>query len=198
MSLDIFDTVKSNLKERGFSVRVFETASQAADYLNQAIQGENVGFGGSVTLEQLGLYELLCSHNQVHWHWKNGAEIQAAAAANVYITSANALAETGELMNIDGVGNRIASGLYGHPRVYFVVGRNKLAPSFEDALWRARNIAAPKNARRLGKNTPCARQGDRCYDCRHPERICRGLAVHWAPMPGVMTEVVLIDEDLGF
>ena len=85
----------------------------------------------------------------------------------------------------------------GHEKVYFVIGRNKLAPTYDEALWRARNIAAPKNAQRLNKKTPCAVKADRCYDCRSPERICRGLVTLWGPMMGMPAEVLLVDEDLG-
>ena len=194
----MFDTVKKNLEARGFSVRTFATAAEAAAHLNGAIDGKTVGFGGSVTLKDMGLYELLGSHNEVHWHWVNGPEErQAAMGTQVYLSSANGLAETGEIINIDGSGNRVASTLYGHEKVYLVIGRNKLAPTYDEALWRARNIASPKNAQRLGKKTPCAVKGDRCYDCKSPERICRGLVVLWAPMLGMETEVILVDEDLG-
>ena len=110
-----------------------------------------------------------------------------------------ALAETGELINIDGTGNRVASTLFGHRRVYFVVGVNKIAPDYDAALWRARNIASPKNAQRLGRKTPCAVKGDRCYNCSSPERICRGLTVLWEPMGGAeVTEVLLINQELGY
>ena len=112
----------------------------------------------------------------------------------------NALAETGELVNIDGTGNRVASTLFGHEEVYFIVGANKIAPDYDSALWRARNIAAPLNARRLHRKTPCA-QGEtlRCYDCRSPERICNGLSVLWRPLGGVgETLVCLVGEDLGY
>ena len=118
--------------------------------------------------------------------------------ADVYLTSANALAETGEIVNIDGAGNRVAASLFGHEKVYFVIGRNKLAPTYDEALWRARNIAGPKNAQRLGAKTPCAAKGERCYDCKSPGRICRGLVVLWGPMIGMETEILLVDEDLGF
>ena len=194
----MFDTVKKNLEARGFSVRTFATAAEAAAYLNEAIDGKTVGFGGSVTLQDMGLYELLGSHNEVHWHWVNGQEERKTAmGTQVYLSSANGLAETGEIINIDGSGNRVASTLYGHEKVYLVIGRNKLAPTYDEALWRARNIAAPKNAQRLGKKTPCAVKGDRCYDCKSPDRICRGLVVLWGPSMGVETEIVLVDEDLG-
>lgn len=87
----------------------------------------------------MGLKERLGSHNDVAWHWTDGPEARIKAAhAQVYISSVNGLAETGELINIDGAGNRVAATLYGHQRIYFVVGRNKLAPTYEEALWRAR------------------------------------------------------------
>ena len=193
-----FEEVKKNLEARGFSVRTFATAAEAAAYLNEAIDGKTVGFGGSVTLQDMGLYELLGSHNEVHWHWVNGQEERKTAmGTQVYLSSANGLAETGEIINIDGSGNRVASTLYGHEKVYLVIGRNKLAPTYDEALWRARNIASPKNAQRLGRKTPCAVKGDRCYDCKSPDRICRGLVVLWGAMMGMETEVILVDEDLG-
>ena len=193
-----FTKVEQALRQRGYTVRVFETGGAAADYLNSAIDGVSVGIGGSVTVQQLGLYDRLAEHNQVYWHWQGGPEQRAKAAeADVYLTSANGLAETGEILNIDGAGNRVASTLYGHKKVYFVIGANKLAPTRDEALWRARNIAAPRNARRLGKKTPCAVKGDKCYDCKSPDRICRGLVELWGPMMGMETEVILIGEDLG-
>ena len=195
-----FDAVKQNLESRGYTVRVFSTGKEAADYLDGAIDGKSVGFGGSVTLDALGLYERLGRHNQAVWHWKQepGPARKTAMQADVYLTSANALAETGEIVNIDGAGNRVAASLFGHEKVYFVIGRNKLAPTYDEALWRARNIAGPKNAQRLGAKTPCAAKGERCYDCKSPGRICRGLVVLWGPMIGMETEILLVDEDLGF
>ena len=197
-----FSRVKQNLEARGFRVSVFATAAEAADYLDSAIDNTSVGFGGSVTLEQMGLYERLERPDRVNWHWRptvDGADArQAAMTAEHYITSVNGLAETGELINIDGTGNRVASTLYGHKKVWFVVGRNKLAPTYEEALWRARNIAAPKNAQRLKRKTPCAVKADHCYDCKSPERICRGLVVLWEAIGSMEMEVVLVDEALGY
>ncbi len=188
-----------NLKARGFSVQTFQTEEEAAAYLNGAIDGKTVGFGGSVTLRDMGLYESLSTHNSVYWHWQ-GTPISTGEAekAQIYLSSVNGLDEEGDLINIDGNGNRVASMLYGHEKLYLVVGRNKLAGTYDEALWRARNIAAPKNAQRLQTKTPCAVKGDRCYDCKSPARICRGLAVLWRPMSGMETEIVLIDQDLGF
>ena len=192
-----FTKVEQNLEERGFDVTCFATAEEAADYLDRKLDGKTVGHGGSMTLTEMGLVERLAGHATVHSHWRGGTYAEAAAAP-VYLTSANALAETGEIINIDGNGNRVASLIFGHEEVYFVVGRNKIAPDYDAALWRARNVAAPKNARRLGKKTPCAVRGDKCYNCKSPDRICRALAVLWERPTGVgRAEVVLIDQELG-
>lgn len=197
--MGIFDTVKKNLEDRGYAVEVFASGVEAAAYLDGAVDGKSVGFGGSMTLDQLGLYDALGKHNTVVWHWKQdaGPARREGMFTDVYLSSANGLAETGEIINIDGNGNRVAATLFGHEKVYLVIGRNKLAPTYEEALWRARNIASPKNAQRLGKKTPCAVKGDRCYDCKSPDRICRGLVTLWGPIMGMETEILLVDEDLG-
>ncbi len=199
-----FTKVQGSLEKRGFAVKTFATAKEAASYLNSAIDGCSVGLGGSITLQDMGLGESLGTHNEVYWHWaipegkSKGEVLLAAQSADVYLLSVNGLAETGEIINIDGTGNRISAALYGHKKVYFVVGKNKLAPTYEEALFRARNVAAPKNSARLGRKTPCAVKGDKCYDCASPERICCGLSVLWTKMLGCNMEVVLIDEELGY
>ena len=191
------ERVRKNLEERGFQTSCFATAKEAADYLDAQIDGATVGIGGSLTIQAMGLSERLSKHNEVIWHWEGG-ELRRAMLADVYLTSVNGLAETGEIVNIDGNCNRVAASMFGPKRVYYVVGINKIAPDFEKALWRARNVAAPKNAQRLGKKTPCAVKADRCYDCKSPERICRGLSVLWRKPTGFeQAEVVLIEEELG-
>lgn len=199
-----FDTVTSALQRNGYAVSCFETGREAAAYLNSVLDGRRIGCGGSATLQQLGLIDSLAEHNRLFTHTgKTGAEFEAMLSAelrdtDVYLTSANALAETGELVNIDGNGNRVASTLFGHQKVYFILGRNKIAPTLDAAIWRARNVAAPKNAQRLRRRTPCAVKADRCYDCNSPDRICKGLVVLWRAMGMREMEVVLINEDLGF
>ena len=182
----------------------FATAKEAADYLNRQIDGASVSFGGSMSLAEMGLFESLGKHNTIYSHWNvpegmNADEVrEKAATCEHYLLSANGLAETGEIINIDGTGNRVASSLFGHKKVWYVVGSNKLAPTYNEALWRARNISAPKNAQRLGVKTPCAVNGDRCYDCKSPQRICRGLVVMWEAIRSCESEVVLVDEPLGY
>ena len=156
-----------------------------------------------MTLEELELYDSLASHNTLIYHLRSEdveAARRAAMSTEVYLLSANGIAEsTGEIISIDGVGNRAASTLYGHKKVYFVIGENKIAPDYDAALWRARNIASPKNAQRIGVQTPCAAKGDKCYDCKSPQRICRGLVVLWEKPRNVETmEIVLIDQELGY
>lgn len=195
-----FTNVAKALTARGFKVSSFETAKEAAEYLNTQIDG----FGGSITLEELGLYALLSGHNTVfsHWHLPEGGDAASlraqAAGSEHYLLSANGIAETGEIINIDGAGNRVASAIYGHKKVWIVAGKNKLAPTYDEALWRARNIAAPKNAQRLRAKTPCAVKADHCYDCKSPGRICRALTVLWGAMMGSDMEVMLVNEDLGY
>lgn len=187
-----------NLGRTGITLRCFDTPQQAADYLDGAIDNTTVGFGGSVTVQELDLYPRLKAHNRVFWHWQ-GDSTAAEADTDVYITSLNAIAATGELINIDGGGNRVSSATFGHRKVIFVAGINKLAATYDQALWRARNIAAPKNAQRLHKSTPCAQKGDRCYDCSSPERICRALSVLWGKPSAIPEmELVLIDAHLGY
>ena len=199
-----FTKVKNALTARGFKVSCFESAREAADYLNAQIDGTTVGFGGSMTLKEMGLYDLLSGHNTVlsHWNAPEGVDAAAlraqAAVSDHYLLSANGIAETGEIINIDGAGNRVSSALYGHKKVWIVAGKNKLAPTYDEALWRARNIAAPRNAQRLHAKTPCAVKADRCYDCKSPGRICRALTVLWGAMTGSDIEVVLVNEELGY
>ncbi len=194
-----YSTLEKNLKGRGFAFRAFETKEAAAAYLDEKLDGREIGMGASMTLRELGLYEKLKAHNEVSWHMEGG-EIARANAAQTYISSLNALAETGELINIDGVGNRISATAFGPEYLYFVVGKNKLAESFDAALWRARNVAAPKNAARFKAQTPCVlEQPTRCHDCNSPDRICRELLVHWMrPRRVKELEVILIEEDLGY
>lgn len=193
-----YEKLTENLTRRGYTVRRFAAAQQAADYLDSVIDQTSVAFGGSVTLDQLDLYPRLSAHNRCLWHWK-GDDRMDGMQTEVYLSSVNGLAETGELINIDGAGNRVASTLFGHEKVIFVVGRNKIAPDYDAALWRARNIAGPLNARRLAKKTPCAVGELKCHNCKSPDRICAALVVLWEkPALAGQVEVVLINEEIGF
>ena len=193
-----------NLTKQGYTVSYYETAAEAKEALVASIKGKTVGFGGSCTLRDMGLFEALSEENQVFWHWKQQPMNEARAKANaaeIYMTSLNGVAETGELINIDGDGNRLAATTFGpDKKVYFIIGVNKIAPNFHAALSRAQNIAAPLNARRLNKETPCAMGSEiKCYDCQSPNRICKGMTVFTRKLGGIgEMEVMIINEELGY
>lgn len=197
--MDIEKTIK-NLKARHFSVQHFASGEEACKYLLGEIKDTSVGIGGSKTVDQLGLYDkLVANGNEVFWHWREpGLEtLDKENAAKVFISSANAIAETGEIINIDGRGNRLAGQVYGRKTVYIVAGTNKICPDFESAVLRARNTAAVQNCKRFPAKTPC-KIDDKCHDCRSPERVCNAMLVLWGPMMDMdKVEIVLIDEELG-
>ena len=142
--MDVQKTIR-NLKLRGYSVKRFATGKEAADYLAGEISGTTVGIGGCMTAKELGLYDKLSVNNEVFWHWI----VPGPEAAEVYISSANAMTEDGQILNIDGNGNRLAGQVYGRKRLFIVAGTNKICPDFDSALARARNVAATRNALRF-------------------------------------------------
>ncbi len=198
-----FNAILHALEKRRYSAKYFDTKEAAAEYLNAELDGAVIGFGDSATMEAMGLYGSLARHNTVFDPARcdgNAGFLSVARqclTAEYFLTSVNGMTEDGVLINMDGTGNRVAGSLFGHKKVFFLIGRNKIAPTFDEALWRVRNIAAPRNAKRLGKKTPCAARGDKCYDCTSPERICNGLVVHYNRMSNMEMEVLLIGEDLG-
>ncbi|WOO37080.1 lactate utilization protein [Anaerocolumna sp. AGMB13020] len=199
-----FTKLINNLESLGYTVSEFNDAEEATKYLANQLSDRTIGIGGSVTVEEMNLYDALVSRNDVYWHMRlpeNMSVMEARKRANLsdlYISSVNGIAETGEIINIDNTGNRVSAISFGHDKVYFIVGENKIASSYEEALDRARNIAAPLNAKRLGVKTPCAIKGDKCYDCKSPQRICRNFSVLWEKPTGSEYEVILIHEKLGY
>ena len=199
-----FDRIRNNLERRGYQVSCFETAAQAAEYLNAQIDCRTVGIGGSVTIDQMGLYDMLCTHNDVAWHWRVPPGdtamqvLERERRASVYLSSVNAMSRSGEIVNIDGNGNRVSDINFGHSCVYLIIGSNKIEQNLERAIYRARNVAAPKNAQRLGARTPCALKGNRCYNCSSSDRICKTINVLLEKPRLCAYEIILIDEELGY
>lgn len=201
--VDLERTLK-NFKKNGFLVLNFNTKEEATEYLVEKLKNLTIGFGDSETLKAMNLYESLSLQNKVidPQNCKIGEDFYKIASetygTEIFITSVNGATETGELINIDGTGNRIGSSLYGHKKVYFIFGINKIEKNLEKAIWRARNIAAPQNAKRLKLNTPCAILGDRCYDCNSKDRICNCMNIYMKKMESTIMEVIIINEVLGF
>ena len=161
--------------------------------------------GGSATLEETGINALLQS-GDYDFYFRGRTDdagqpvdvYRAAFSCDWYLASANAITEDGQILNIDGRGNRLAAMVYGIGKtVYIVAGTNKICPDFDSALSRARNTAAVQNMRRFDGDQPCHTAG-RCLDCRSKSRGCNALLVLWGQMMDMAkVEVVLIDEPLG-
>lgn len=195
-----YSLIRKNFEKHGFTTQLFSEKEGACDYLANALQNKTIGFGGSVTLAEMGLFEALQQNNAVIWHNKvSSADVRRlASGANIYITSANAVTESGEIVNIDGTGNRVSMTAFGPQKCYYVIGKNKITPNLEDAIYRCKNVAAPQNAQRVGADTPCAKKADKCYDCNSPGRICRmTVIIDRAPM-GMECEIIFVDQPLGF
>ena len=194
------------LENKGYKASFFETGKQAADYLCSSIKGCTIGFGGSATVESLDLVNRLAEGNtcispEQPYRPKEKTFNEATLdtlRTDVFVLSVNGASEDGTLVNIDGTGNRVGSSLFGHTKVVFLFSENKVMPTVEAAVERARNVASPRNASFLECKTPCAVKGDKCYDCTSPERICNAMVIYMHAMEGTEMEVVLIGEELGY
>ena len=204
MDLDIRKAVINNLNNASHDD--IETTIKNALELSEekTLPGLGVLFEILWKNSDMNLFEMLSDHNVVYWHDEKPEDMTvmetrtAATRAEVYISSVNGISEAGEIVNIDNTGNRVAAISYGPSKIYLVIGTNKIASDLERAIYRARNIASPLNAKRLNRKTPCAVKGDKCYDCNSPERICRNLSILWSKPTGADYEVILIKEELGF
>lgn len=196
--------IKQALQNRRFNVVEAATGKDAAAWVLQHIEkGKTVGIGGCMTVQQLGLADLLRSEgHKVYWHWEAAKEEMTAVrslanAADVYLCSANAVTADGRLVNIDGTGNRLAATIWGPGEVIFLIGKNKIGGTLDEAIERIKTIACPQNARRLKLNTPCAVTG-KCSDCSSPQRMCGATLILDRAVGSHPITVVLIDEDLGY
>lgn len=194
-----------NLKSHGFDARLAPDGNAAKEMI-MTLAGpfDSFGFGGSATTRELGIPEALAAAGKTifdHWNPADGMsdlEIRKRQGrCECFLCSANAISATGEIVNVDGVGNRNNAMTFGCPKVIIVAGMNKVTPDLDAALERIRTVAAPMRAKSLNMKTPCAETGV-CNDCNAPQRICRVTTIlHRKPM---MTDVsvILINDVLGF
>ncbi len=194
--------LEKTLTKKGYRVACYETREQAREALLSEIKdGESVGIGGSVTIREMDLLDALAGKNcPYYWHWLPEADSETrkkATEADVYLCSTNAITEKGELINIDGFGNRVAGMFYGPGRNIFVVGKNKIAVDYDAAIKRVKDIACPKNAVRLKLNTPCALTG-KCADCASEQRFCNVTTIISYPPGKRDMLIMLVNEDLGY
>ena len=202
----LIDRCVQNLKRNGFDARSAATPQAACrDILAMISEFETFGIGGSETIRQIGIIEELHGMGKsILDHWRpelSPDEVQAVrleqSRCDCFLCSANAVSARGEIVNVDGIGNRVAAMTFGPRKVVIVAGVNKIVPDLDQALQRVRQIAGPMRAKSLGMDTPCAETGA-CADCHSPQRICRITTIlHRRPM---LTDiaVVLVGADLGF
>jgi hypothetical protein len=156
-----------------------------------------------MTVKSLGIPEKLIERgNKVFFHWLESTPEgmhearKNASQADVYISSTNALTEDGQLVNIDGNGNRVAAMIYGPKKVYVVCGVNKIAKDLEAGIQRIKDNAY-KNARRLKLNTPCAIT-EKCSDCSSPQRMCNVTTIINRKPTKTELEIIIVGEELGY
>jgi hypothetical protein len=194
------------LKRNGFSSFYCKTGEEASEFImNNVHNGDKVGFGGSMTIKKLGIQEKVRSmggfvldHGDPTLSADERMEtIRGELLCDVFLCSSNAVTLEGELVNIDGVGNRVAAISFGPKKVIIAVGINKICKNEASAFERLRQVAAPMNCKRLNMPNPCTKTGT-CSDCRSESRACRIYSViKRMPMRADIT-VVVIGEAFGY
>ena len=200
----LLEKTASALIKRGFDAHVFAGRNEAIDHALKWIgKQDSVTWGGSMTIRDMGLTQALKQNGYQTFDRdeipmaERGAFVKEHFFSDWYLMSANAVTEDGELLNLDGSGNRVASLIYGPKNVLIVVGINKIVPSLSDAYARVREIAAPKNAQRFPIQTPCKKSGS-CANCLSPDTICSQMVYTRACRPKNRIHVLLVEEELGY
>jgi len=195
-----------NLRAHFFSVDYVSSRKEAKELaLGLIPSNARVGVGGSVTIRELGIIEELKNRGHtVYDHWQQGLSSEQILeirikhlTCDVFLSSVNAITRSGELVSMDGIGNRINAMNFGPRRVIIVAGVNKIVEDVPAALGRIKNVAAPQNARRFGAQVPCAVSGQ-CSDCDSPQRICRSILIMERRPSLTDIKVVLVGEKLGY
>ena len=198
--MENLEYINERLNRRGFKSCVVPDVSSALGEALKIIGSGSVGIGGSLTVQELELYENLKKQgNTVYWHWKDGASAKReAAVADFYVCSANAITREGVIALTDGSGNRISALSFGPRNAILIIGKNKIVADEREAVMRIRSAeCAGANAKRLGLHTPCAEFGQ-CDDCASPERICSVTDFFERPSNGLENAyVILADCNLG-
>ncbi|MBS6679298.1 MAG: lactate utilization protein [Clostridiales bacterium] len=198
-------TIIKNLKKRNMIGYYCETGKEALDLVKSILpKGSLVTNGGSETLVETGIMDLLRSGEYEYIDRKSAKTPEESRAlygrivtADYYLMSTNAITKEGELINVDGVGNRVACLINGPEHVLIITGMNKVVTTVEDGIRRVRNIAAPPNSIRVGSKTPCSVTGF-CSDCQSDDCICSQTVITRRSMkPGRIT-VILVGEEYGF
>lgn len=197
--------VAEALNKRHFEAYYCPDRAAAVEKVLELISPEDtVSWGGTLTVDELGLKDLLRARGQKlidRDTAQSGEEreelMRKGLLADTFLTSSNAVTADGQLFNIDGNGNRVAALCFGPTQVVVVAGMNKVAGDLDGAMRRAREVAAPMNAQRFPLKTPCVANG-LCGDCKGPDSICAQIVTTRLCKPAGRIKVVLVGEDLGF
>lgn len=193
-----------NLKSRHFDAYYCETRQEALETALSLIpKGATVGWGGAMSAQQIGLIDALnageynaIDRDKAATPAEREAAMKRCLMADVFITGANAISLDGQMVNIDGNGNRVAAIVYGPESVVVVAGMNKVMDTLEDAVRRARTVAAPSNKQRFALQTPCEVTGS-CADCKSDGCICNQILITRNCKPGGRIKFILVGEELG-
>lgn len=199
------EQVIKNLKSRNIDAYFVQDKEEALKKSLEIIpQESSVSWGGSISIESIRLKEAIRKGNYKVLDREKATALEEkheimhqALSSDFFLTSCNAISEDGILVNIDGIANRLAAICYGPKHVLMIVGINKVVKSLEDAISRARNIAAPINAQRFDIDTPCKKTGC-CYDCKSPDTICCQLLItRYSKIKGRII-LILVDDNIGY
>lgn len=203
---NIINKTISALKQNGMNGYFVDSTEELLKTISTILKkGDTVACGGSLTLYQTGILKML-SNGQYNYLDRFKKDISPkelkqifrdSFSADVYLTGTNAITITGELYNVDGNGNRVACMMYGPDKVIVVCSINKIVDNLQEAMERNRSIAAPLNAARLSKNTPCVKLGY-CVDCSSSDRICCKYTLISKERTPDRMHVILIQNDYGF
>ncbi|MBW2655349.1 MAG: lactate utilization protein [Deltaproteobacteria bacterium] len=204
------DSVKENLENNNFEVFIAQDAKAAKEIaINDIIPKldiKSVSWGGSMSFVATGLFhklkdnpdiKVLNTYDQTLSKEEMMDLRRQSLMVDLFITGTNAVTETGQLVNLDMIGNRVAAIMWGPKTVLLVIGRNKITNDLEDAMIRIKNYTAPVNAMNLDKKTPCRKTGI-CHDCSSPDRICNYWTITEKSFIKNRIKIILVNEDLGF
>jgi L-lactate utilization protein LutB len=194
------------LEAHGFNAVYVKTKEEAVKEIWKYVTPQaKVGAAGSITIREIGILDQLeAKGHTLYDHWKPGIPKEnilgirkSQMTSDLFLASVNAITMEGELVNIDGAGNRVNSTTFGPGKVIIVAGYNKIVEDVQEAIKRIKNVAAPINARRLHIEVPCAKLG-KCVDCDSPNRICRVIMIHERRPSFTDMLIILVGEELGY
>ena len=201
--------VKEQLESNNFDVTIADSLSDAKTLVLEKIipelKPQRISWGGSMTFVASGLYDALKDTPDMEIvdtfdkSLSNSEMIErrrASLLVDLFITGTNAITEDGQLVNLDMIGNRVGALTFGPKHVIVLVGRNKIVPEIEDAMARIKDLAAPANAMRLDKKTPCTKTAY-CHECSSPDRICNTWTITEKSFPKQRVKIVLINDVMG-